>query len=137
MSVVIERVVLKNFRRFQELTLRSNSDLNILVGDNESGKSTTLLAIDLVLSGSRSRIESIGLETLFNREVVETFLESDKRIEDLPLLYVELYLNDQDSPRLNGRNNSERRECDGLRLICRPNDDFTDEIREVLADSDL
>lgn len=136
MSVVIERVVLKNFRRFQELTLRSNSDLNILVGDNESGKSTTLLAIDLVLSGSRSRIESIGLETLFNREVVETFLESDRRIEDLPLLYVELYLNDQDSPRLNGRNNSERRECDGLRLICRPNDDFTDEIREVLADSD-
>ncbi|WP_417760564.1 AAA family ATPase, partial [Shewanella sp.] len=37
---------------------------NIVVGDNEAGKSTILTAIELVLSGSRSKVESLGVEAL-------------------------------------------------------------------------
>ena len=47
---LITRLMLQNFKKFPELDLRFSNDRNILVGDNESGKSTILLALDLVLS---------------------------------------------------------------------------------------
>ena len=45
---LITRLMLQNFKKFPELDLRFTHDRNILVGDNESGKSTLLLALDLV-----------------------------------------------------------------------------------------
>jgi hypothetical protein len=53
---LITRLMLQNFKKFPELDLRFTHDRNILVGDNESGKSTILLALDLVLSDSRHRV---------------------------------------------------------------------------------
>jgi predicted ATP-dependent endonuclease of OLD family len=50
---LITRLMLQNFKKFPELGLRFTHDRNILVGENESGKSTILLALDLVLSDSR------------------------------------------------------------------------------------
>lgn len=54
---LITRLMLQNFKKFPELDLRFTHDRNILVGDNESGKSTILLALDLVLvtAGTGSR----------------------------------------------------------------------------------
>lgn len=46
----------ENFKKFAELDLCFSADRNVLVGDNESGKSTILLALDLVLSDSRQRV---------------------------------------------------------------------------------
>lgn len=57
---LITRLMLQNFKKFPELDLRFSNDRNILVGDNESGKSTILLALDLVLSDSRHRVEALG-----------------------------------------------------------------------------
>lgn len=69
----VKKIVLSNFKRFKTFELEFDEKLNVLIGDNESGKSSVLLALDLVLSGSRSKIETIGLETLFNNEVISTF----------------------------------------------------------------
>jgi predicted ATP-dependent endonuclease of OLD family len=44
---LITRLMLQNFKKFPELDLRFTHDRNILVGDNESGKSTILLALTL------------------------------------------------------------------------------------------
>lgn len=62
----ITRLKLKNFKRFQSFKVDFDDKLNILVGDNESGKSSIIEAINLVLSGSRSKVESTGLENIFN-----------------------------------------------------------------------
>lgn len=64
----IKRLILKNFKRFRNLELEFDPELNILVGGNEAGKSSVLQAIDIVLNASRSKVESLGLETLFNTE---------------------------------------------------------------------
>ncbi|PJA08930.1 MAG: ATP-dependent endonuclease, partial [Flavobacteriales bacterium CG_4_10_14_0_2_um_filter_32_8] len=53
---IIEKIKIKNFGRFKELSLEFDKTLNLLIGDNESGKSTILSAIDMVLSGSRSKV---------------------------------------------------------------------------------
>ena len=47
--VMIERVILKNYRQFEELEFNCNLNRNIFIGDNGAGKSTILEAIRLVL----------------------------------------------------------------------------------------
>lgn len=49
----INRVKLHDFKRFRDFDVSLDERLNILVGENESGKSSILTAIALVLSGSR------------------------------------------------------------------------------------
>lgn len=72
---LITRLMLQNFKKFPELDLHFSADRNILVGDNESGKSTILLALDLVLSDSRHRVEALGVESLLPSQRSGAFRE--------------------------------------------------------------
>lgn len=130
----IKRIVLSNFKRFKSFELEFDDKLNVLIGDNESGKSSVLLALDLALSGSRSKVETTGLEMLFNNEAISTFLASAKEFGNLPKLFVEIYLSEQGKAELSGKNNSKSILCDGLRLECEPIDEYSKEIAEVLKD---
>jgi predicted ATP-dependent endonuclease of OLD family len=129
----IQKIKLGNFKRFSSFVTIFDNELNLLIGDNESGKSSILLALDLVLSGSRNKIETHSLESLFNADAIRTFLEGDKKLEELPVMYAELYLNEQNTPELNGRNNSDKVESDGLRLLCEPDMEFSKDIKDILA----
>ncbi len=130
---VLQRIKLTNFKRFESFDTNLNGSLNLLIGDNESGKSTILLALDLVLSGSRGKIDTIGLENLFNTGVVGRFMNSDRKIENLPILSIELYLNEQNDPDFNGKNCSEDKVCDGLRLLCQaPIETLGKDIQNIL-----
>ena len=132
----IEKIKLHNFKKFKEFKYEARKERNIFIGDNESGKSTILHAIDLVLSGSRSRIENIGLENLFNKEQINSFLAGKKNLEEMPMLYVEIYLNDHSEMRLEGKNNSEEQVHQGMKLECRPLDDYSQDIKEALSKPD-
>ncbi|POF88343.1 AAA family ATPase [Pseudomonas putida] len=101
----ITKLILKNFKQFPELDMDFNPGKNILIGDNETGKSTVLLAIDLVNSASRSRVETIGLEALINRQAVVDFLTGEKKISDLPVVLVDLFLADGDEAYFHGKQN--------------------------------
>jgi putative ATP-dependent endonuclease of the OLD family len=129
----ITKIILSNFKRFKHFELDADPKLNILIGDNEAGKSSVLTALDIILSGSRSKVETLGLETLFNINVIKGFLAGTKKIENLPTLFVEVYLSEQNDPVLNGKYNSTNTICDGLRLECAPIEEYTKEISEVLA----
>ena len=132
----ITKMKLQNFKRFREFTSEFNESINLLIGDNESGKSSILTAIDLVISASTSKIQAMGLESLFNANVVEEYLAGERKYEDLPELYIELYLSEQNNPDLNGKNNSlDIKNCDGLRLQCTPRDDLSAEIADILSQS--
>jgi len=128
----ITKIKLHNFKRFPDFEIPLHEKLNILIGENESGKSSILTAIAIVLRGSRSQVEKLGMERLLNHEVVESFLRSEKRYEDLPTVFIELWLNEQNNHQLFGRNNSEAIDCDGLRMECVPNDELSGEIQAIL-----
>ncbi|MFP1742907.1 ATP-dependent nuclease [Lonsdalea quercina] len=131
----IRRLILKNFKRFKNLELEFDPELNILVGGNEAGKSSVLQAIDIVLSASRSRVESLSLEALFNTECIAEFLKSERKVVDLPELLVELYLDGIDNrPELDGRNNSKGVDYLGIKIVCKPVDEYTKEIQAILAE---
>lgn len=134
MAKVITKVKLQNYKRFQDFDLSLQPERNLLIGDNESGKSSILQAIDLVLAGSRNRVETLGLESLMNVGVVSEFLAGTREYGDLPELKVELYLNEQHNLDLNGKNNTDNALCDGLSLTCSPMDEYSDEIKVVLKE---
>lgn len=132
----INRIVLSNFKRFKNFDLQVDEELNILIGDNEAGKSSILLALDLVLSGSVSKVETIGLESIFNVSAISHFLSGSKKIADLPKLFVEVYLTEQNNSDLHGFNNSKDVPSDGLRLDCEPIDEYGKAILEALSEAD-
>ena len=47
--MILERVIISNFKSLKNIDLMFKNDISILVGDNETGKSTLLEAINLVL----------------------------------------------------------------------------------------
>lgn len=139
---VIQKVVLKNFRRFRSTTIEFAAGLNILVGDNEAGKSTVLEAINLALT---SRWQG----KFFSGEFAPHFINLDATTEYLdavragetpepPEVVVELYLSESaDTVRLKGTNNSLGEDACGLRLVARfDQEGFSDEYQSYVADKD-
>lgn len=49
--MIIEKVIIENYRCFQKLDLDFKSSFNIVVGKNETDKSTLLEVINLCLTG--------------------------------------------------------------------------------------
>ena len=131
----IRRLVLKNFKRFKALELEFDPELNILVGGNEAGKSSVLQAMDIVPSTSRSKVEGIGLEALFNADCIAEFLAGTRKVVDLPELLIEVYFDDlPDRQDLDGRNNSKDADHVGIKMVCKPVDEYMKEIQAILAE---
>ncbi len=134
MRNTIRKIRLINYKRFKDYTIEPNDRVNVLVGDNEVGKSSVLEAIDLVAGGSVRHIESIGLDRLMNIDAVKRFNTGARTFDNLPVLRIELYLNlAQPDHLMNGKNNTDGVLCDGIRLVYAPNRDFRTEITEALA----
>lgn len=129
----IEKIRLRNFKRFKDFSIDISPNMNLFIGDNESGKSSILSAIDIIISGSRSKVEAIGLDSLFNQFVIKDFLENSKTYDNLPVIIAEIYFNEQNEPELNGDNNLDERTCDGLRFICEPVEELSSHIVEILS----
>lgn len=139
---VIRKVVLKNFRRFRDTTVEFAPGLNILVGDNEAGKSTVLEAINLALT---SRWQGKFL----SNEMAPHFINSHATTEYLndvhlgaapepPELFVELYLAESpDTVKLKGTNNSLGEDAFGLRIVARfDRENFSEEYQQYVQSKD-
>lgn len=131
----IRKIKLLNFKRFKEFAVVLDPMMNIIIGDNEAGKSTIIQAIDIALSGSRNKVENQGIDNLLNADAVKDFMSGEKRIDLLPKMIIELYFSEINSLFCNGENNSDNVECDGISLICEPSEEYSNEIKDVL-DSD-
>ncbi len=72
--MVIDKIVIENFKGFKDwFTLPLNRGLNIIVGNNEAGKSTILEAINLALTGlyNGRYLQNELTQYLFNNEAIE------------------------------------------------------------------
>lgn len=131
----ISKAVIRNFKKFKDLTLDFKSGKNILIGNNEAGKSSILLALDLTLNGSRNRVETSGIETLFNKGAVDAFLAGVKQFDKLPKLTVDVFLEEGGDENLYGAGNALGKNTDGIRMIISPMVEYSKEIQAVLADA--
>ena len=121
----IKKLRVKNFKKFGLEVFEFNDDMNILVGDNECGKSSILEAIELCLNYShRGRpISPEVMAELFNSECISTYLKGDKLQTSLPELHIEVYLDGD--PDLKGTNNLDGAATQGISLKMLFNPDLT------------
>ena len=69
----IKRLLVKGFKKFTSFEITFNEHMNILVGENEAGKSTILDAIKTVLNQQYRTSDKAVLKDLFNAEMVAAF----------------------------------------------------------------
>lgn len=74
----IRKVKIHNFKCYRDFEITLEEGLNIVVGDNEAGKSTILEAINLALTGiiSGKSIWNEISQYIFNKEAVDEFIVS-------------------------------------------------------------
>ena len=83
-------VHIKGYKRFSDATFNFNEDKTILVGDNESGKSTILEAIDLAMNRTSHDFDLSLLPILFNAKNVESFKASPSS-KTLPSIIIQIF----------------------------------------------
>lgn len=113
----IKSVIIENYKGYKDqFFVKLNKGVNILVGNNESGKSTILEAIHIALTGllNGRYLKNELSQYLFNNEIVETYLDNLKnnRPAPLPYILIEIYIGSDDCPLFLGNSNSIRQnEC--------------------------
>ena len=117
----ISKLKIKNFKCFSDwFTIDFDSDINILVGNNGTGKSTILEAINLVLTGTYhgKNIRNELSQYLFNKAIVDEYLETVNKEENVPPpeIIIEAYF-DEEIPSFLGDGNSENsKDVSGITL---------------------
>ena len=87
----IKTLRIKGFKKFTDLTVDFNPNVNIIVGENGSGKSTILEAIKIVLNQQNKNSDRSLLEDWFNVEAKEAF-QQNPCIKTLPEIEIEVEL---------------------------------------------
>ncbi len=139
----IKKIKITNFKSFaEEFTFELNEGINILVGNNEAGKSTILEAIHVALTGMY-RGRSIHTELsqyLFNNTVVNEYIESVKagNAKEPPRICIEIFFNGSINPDFEGNLNSEKaNKVEGLKFEIAYNSKFDDEYAKLIESKNL
>ena len=112
--MAIRKIKIWNFKRFRQFETEFNSGMNILVGDNESGKSTILEAIHIALTGMycgrgiRNEISPYLINSSAVKEYIES-LESGCPLAP-PEMKIEIYFSGSIDANFEGDLNSEKQD---------------------------
>lgn len=133
----IEKVIINNFKSIKYLEIDLNRNVNIIVGNNEVGKSTILEAIHLAMTmqiNGRNLISELS-HSLFNNDLTKQYINSliAGNTTELPIIFIELFFNsDSCLAFLEGTNNSKRINSPGISLQICFNEDFAQEYLEYI-----
>ena len=135
----ISKVVIRNYRCLPNTTVTLNEHLNILVGNNECGKSTFLEAIHLALSGQLNGryVQGELHPHLFNSAAVASYVATINGLAPAPppTILIELYfINSPALAKLKGQNNSFKEDAPGVKLSIEFNEEYRKEYADYVAD---
>ncbi len=138
----IERIKIKNFKCFKgEFNLNLNEGINILVGDNESGKSTILEAVHLALTGlyNGRYLKNELTQYHFNNEIITDYLKSfaDNNPIDLPYILIEVFIKGEDLALFEGNGNSEKSNSCGIALKIAFDEKYKDEYEQFIQSGNI
>lgn len=140
----INKLLIKNYKMFKEVEIPVNPIINIFVGDNDSGKSTLLEVIQILLSGKLNNIpfERQLKTSFFNNEIRMKFKEEitkkNKYEGELPSIVLEAYFPDDGLySEYKGTNNELGENCPGIRLDIEFNTDYSQFYKEMLKNNEI
>lgn len=137
--MTISRLKVKNYRALRSVDISFGEGINILVGNNESGKSTLLEAINLALRCQLNRrAAQYELHThLMNANTVSEFIDelrAGNRIPP-PEISIEVFLKQTEHTcELRGTFNSEKANECGIRLLITLDESFQEEYLAYTSD---
>lgn len=138
----INHVFINGFKRLMNFELKLNPSLNVMVGDNETGKSSLLEAIGLVLTGQYDgRLIQYAIDPyLFNATTVLEYFQTRRTGANMnpPKILIEAYFQpieyDSALAKLKGTNNSKTEDCPGLVLTIEVESDHVEALKDYAAD---
>lgn len=144
----INKVKIINYRCYKTFTIGLEQKMNIVVGDNEAGKSTILEAVNLAMTGyiNGRNIRNELSQNLFNADVVKEYLDALNNHRDVvpPSIEIEIYFSpfekpeDPDAERhlremFHGQDNTDNdRTASGFKFIVSFNELYSDDMQALL-----
>lgn len=138
----IRKIKIWNFKSFREFETELNPSLNILVGDNEAGKSTILEAIHLALTGvycGRGIRNEIS-PYLINSDAIRDYLDSLNNETPIapPSLKIEIYFKGSIDPEFEGNDNTDKQDkVEGFRFEIALVEKYKDEYEKLLHSKEI
>lgn len=135
--MAIKKLKIKNFKIFRNFEIEFNQGLNIVVGQNNVGKTTIIEAIHLALTGyiNGKNIYNDYTENLFNVDAISDYLSSlkTKKPSYPPEIEIEIFFEGDLIPEFIGHHNSEKNKvaC-GFKFLIKFDEDFTEDYQEVV-----
>lgn len=140
--MAIRKIKIYNFKGLREFETELNPGLNILVGDNESGKSTILEAIHLALTGMYCGrgIKNEISPYLINNEAIDEYLRSltsEKPIAP-PGLMIEIYFDGSIDPEFEGNENTDKQnKVEGFRFEIAFDEQYHPEYEKLVQSKEI
>ena len=133
----ITKVIIENYKCFSgKFSFEPNKGLNLLVGDNEAGKSTILEAIHLALTGMLNGryLKNDLTQYLFNIDSVNAYVKNvnEKQPATLPHIMIELSFEGDDIALFEGDGNSEKKKSCGISFRIEFDEKYQAEYEELL-----
>lgn len=124
----IKKLIINGFKIFKNFEIEFNSGPNIIIGENECGKSTILEALDIVFNKKYSNFDKYIVKDFINKDNIQIF-ENSKKYEDLPKIEIYVILNLDRSCHNDfefyGDNGYDTKvEEFGIKFVCKFNDEF-------------
>jgi len=134
---LLKKIHIENYRVFKTFDLDFRDGLNVLVGDNDSGKTTVLEAVHLALTSRlRGRLIAHDLSPhLVNQVAARRYLDAvhGGATEPPPEIIIDLYLEEREETAfLKGTNNTAMENACGLRVKMSFSEDFSEEYQRLL-----
>lgn len=118
---MIKKVRIQNYKQFKDITISFNEGCNIIIGNNDAGKTSLLEAINLALTAKlygRSILQELS-PYLFNQDLVNQYVNDVKQKKNpaLPEIIIEVFFDDSfEDKSFQGPNNSLEEDCCGVSL---------------------
>lgn len=138
----IEKIRIINYKKFKDSTIKFKEETNIIVGNNEEGKSTILESIYLVCNGQINNrpIQYELSPYLFNQETANDFVSriNNGEVALPPEIIIELYLNECDeTAKLRGSINMDKTDANGVFLKISLSEDYYEEYKEYISSKNI
>lgn len=142
----ISKLRIVNYKLFQDVTIEMNESVNIFVGENDSGKTTILEALTMVLTGKSnggSVASKLNLDW-FNNEIRQKFREAVESGETpvLPTIEIEVFFSTPKEDEIaikkyKGTNNSLHEDSEGVKIEILFDDQYSEVYKQLLSDKKI
>lgn len=129
---------------FEKRTIKVNNNLNIFVGDNDSGKTTLLEVLQIIISGKLGyySFDRQIKTSYFNFKTREKFINKlttkKVEIEELPKIILEAYFrNNEKMAEFKGTNNELGNDCPGIRMTLEFNEEYEKMYKDMLSANEI